>query len=74
MDDIGPERWEFTEELLQLLWVLEETVRLQPEGAALLEEVCRGPLFTVRELPTPSAAERLAPVVPKPMAQASFEV
>ena len=74
LDDIGPERWEFTEELLQLLWVLEETVRLQPLGAALLEEVCTGPLFTVQELPTPSAAERRAPVVPKPMAQASFEV
>ena len=27
LDDIRPERWDFTEELLELLWVLEETVR-----------------------------------------------
>lgn len=72
LDDIGPERWEFTEELLQLLWVLEETIRLQPEGAALLDEVCAGPLFTVDELPAPTDAERRPPVV-RPEAQASFE-
>ena len=51
LDAIGPERWEFTEELLELLWVLEETVRLQPEGAKLLEDVCAGPLFTQRSCP-----------------------
>ena len=56
-----PERWEFAEELLQLLWVLEETVRLQPEGAALLDEVCASELFTADELPTPTDAERQPP-------------
>ncbi len=73
LDAIGPERWEFTEELLELLWVLEETVRLQPEGAALLAEVCAGLLFTAAELPTPSKAEQRAPAAPGPLAQASFE-
>ena len=72
LDDIGPERWEFTEELLQLLWVLEETVRLEPEGAALLEEVCAGPLFTAAELPTPTDAERRPPAA-RSTAQASFD-
>ncbi len=72
LDDIGPERWEFTEELLQLLWVLEETVRLQPEGAALLDEVCAGPLFTADELPAPKDAERRPPQV-HATAQTSFE-
>ena len=73
LDAIGPERWEFTEELLELLWVLEETVRVQPEGTKLLEDVCAGPLFTATELPTPSEAERRAPAAPGPLAQASFE-
>ncbi len=73
LDAIGPERWTFTEELLALLWVLEETVRLQPEGAALLAEVCAGPLFTADELPTPSAAERRPPAAPGPQGQASFD-
>ena len=61
LDEIRPERWEFAEELLQLLWVLEETVRLQPDGAALLDEVCASELFTADELPTPTDAERLPP-------------
>ena len=61
LDQIRPERWEFTGELLALLWVLEETVRLEPEGAALLDEVCASELFTADELPTPTDAERLPP-------------
>ena len=61
LDDIRPERWEFSGELLELLWVLEETVRLQPEGATLLDEVCASDLFTADELPTPTDEERLPP-------------
>ena len=61
LDDIRPERWEFAGELLELLWVLEKTVGLQPEGAALLDEVCASELFTADELPTPTDAERQPP-------------
>ena len=61
LDAIRPERWEFAEELLQLLRVLEETIRLQPDGAALLDEVCASELFTADELPTPTDAERQPP-------------
>ena len=61
LDDIRPERWEFSGELLELLWVIEETIRLQPEGAALLDEVCASDLFTADELPAPTAEERLPP-------------
>ena len=61
LDDIRPERWTFGEELLELLWVLEGTLALEPEGAALLEEVCASPLFTADELPMPSATERKPP-------------
>ena len=61
LDEMRPERWEFTEELLELLWVLEATLKLQPRGAALLQEICDSPLFTKDELPTPSGEERQAP-------------
>ena len=61
LDEIRPERWEFTEELLELLWVLEATVGLQPEGTALLEEVCASELFSSDELPKPSDEERQPP-------------
>ncbi len=63
LDDIRPERWEFTEELLELLWVLEATLALQAEGEALLHEVCSSRLFTKHELPTPSSDERQPPKV-----------
>ena len=61
LDDIRPERWTFGEELLELLWVLEGTLALEPEGATLLDEVCASPLFTAAELPQPSPAERKPP-------------
>ena len=61
LDKIRPEHWEFTEELLELLWLLEATLVLQPEGAALLDEVCSSSLFTRDELPTPSSEERQSP-------------
>ena len=61
LDDIRPERWTFGEELLELLWVLEGTLALEPEGAQLLGEVCASPLFTAAELPQPSPAERKPP-------------
>lgn len=70
LDEIGPKRWDFTQELQELLWILESTIALQPEGAALLEEICAGPLFTAAELPSPSAAERRPPDVNA--AQAAF--
>ena len=61
LDEIRPERWEFTEELLELLWVLEATVSLHPEGTALLEEVCASDLFSRDELPSPTEKERQPP-------------
>lgn len=61
LDDIRPERWEFEGELLELLWVVEHTIALQPEGAALLDEVCASDVFSDLELPTPTDAERQPP-------------
>ena len=68
LDEIKPESWVFSEDLLELLWVLEATIALQPEGAALLEEVCESDLFTADELPMPTARERKPPDVPHPIA------
>ena len=63
LDDIRPERWEskMTEELLELLWVLEGTLDLQPEGERLLELACASDLFSQDELPVPTAQERQPP-------------
>ena len=61
LDEIRPARWDFTEELLELLWVLEHTIELQPEGAALLEEVCSSALVSDDELPKPTPEEREPP-------------
>ena len=61
LDKIRPERWDFTEELLELLWVLEATVDLEPEGAALFAEVCTSDVFSREELPSSSDEERQPP-------------
>ena len=61
LDRIRPARWDFTQELLELLWVLEATLAMRGEGEALLDRVCAGPLFSADDLPTPTKAERDAP-------------
>ena len=63
LDEIRPERWTFGEELLELLWLLEATVALEPEGATLLDEVCASPLFSADDLPIPTNEERKPPTV-----------
>ena len=61
LDEIRPAHWEFTEELLELLWVLEATLKMQEEGHALLGEVCSSTVFSQAELPTPASEERQSP-------------
>jgi len=65
LDDIRPERWTWTmtKELLELLWVLEGVLALEPEQDALLGEILASELFLAEELPTPTDAERRAPRV-----------
>ena len=58
LDEIRPERWEFTEQLLELLWVIEATLGLQPEGSSLLGKIYASDLFSMDELPKPSDQER----------------
>jgi hypothetical protein len=63
LDDIRPERWtmQMSQELLQLLWLLEHTLARYPMLSDLLNRVVSGPLFTAAELPVPDAAQRKPP-------------
>ena len=63
LDKIRPERWTFGEGLLELLWLLEATVALEPEGVTLIDEVCASPLFSAQDLPSPTNEERKPPNV-----------
>jgi hypothetical protein len=63
LDEIRPERWtvQMSQELLQLLWVLEHTLARYPDLAALLDRIIAGPLFGAGDLPRPDAAQRKPP-------------
>jgi hypothetical protein len=63
LDDIRPERWtaRMSDEFLELLWVLEATLAMEPDLAAALEKVVSGPCFAATDLQQPTAAERKAP-------------
>jgi hypothetical protein len=63
LDDIRPDRWtpQLTQELLELLWVLEATLGLHPALSDLLTRIVAGPVFGATDLPVPQEAERRAP-------------
>ena len=71
LDHIRPERWtsQFTTELLELLWVLEETLAVYPQQAELLEEVIAGDCFPADELPEAPEEMRKPP---KPLKKGLF--
>jgi hypothetical protein len=63
LDAIRPATWtaDLTQELLEVLWVLEATIEMQPQLNALLADLLAGPLFAAADLPQPTAAERRPP-------------
>lgn len=61
LDDIRPDRWTQTDELLCLLAILEHTVEVTPVAAELLEKIVSGPLFLAKDLPQPTDAQRKPP-------------
>ena len=61
LDDIRPALWQFDDELLQLLWVLDATIDRLPALGALFEELLKTEHFTATDFPTPSGAERQGP-------------
>ena len=62
LDEIRPVAWtaEMTQELLELLWVVEATIAAQSDLNTLLTEILAGPLFAAVDLPQPTDAERRA--------------
>ena len=67
LDEIRPREWpaEFTEELLELLWVLEHTIDMSSDLATFLEAVIQGEVLTAEDLPTPTENQRKAPEIPR---------
>ena len=63
LDDITPDSWppEFTSELLRLLHLLEETLEIYPQQAALLEQIIQGPLLNAAQLGAPPEDNRKPP-------------
>ncbi len=63
LDLVRPERWtaQMTQELLELLWVIEHTIAIYPNLETILEEIVQSDCFTKDELPTPTKAQRLPP-------------
>jgi len=63
LDEIRPERWtaRMSDEFLELLWVLEATLAMEPDLAAVLDKAVSGPCFAAVDLPQPTTAERKAP-------------
>ncbi len=58
LDEIRPETWEFDNELLDLLWVLDNTIDLLPEVNKSFEQVLKSPLFGIEDFPKPSKEEQ----------------
>jgi len=63
LDETVPSQWDkdLSEELLELIWVLEQTLAIHPDQSRLLEDVLGGGLFETGELPTPGEEERQPP-------------
>ena len=66
LDDIRPATWpaRFTEELLELLWVLAATVETYPQQEELLAAVVNGPSIDIGELPPIPEGMRQPPPPP----------
>jgi len=58
LDKIRPAAWQFDEELLDLLWVLEHTVDLWPSLAQALNDILAGDQFAASDFPEPRPEER----------------
>ncbi|MEB3160631.1 MAG: type ISP restriction/modification enzyme [Synechocystis sp.] len=60
LDDIRPQNWQFDDELLDLLWVLDSTIDLYPELSTLFYTVLESSLFLASNFPQPTQLERTA--------------
>ena len=58
LDQIRPTRWTQTNELLNLLTILDHTVQITPTAAALLNDILASPLIPAADLPDPTPDQR----------------
>ena len=61
LDDIRPTNWTQSKELLLVLSIIEHTIEVTPQAAALLDQIVKGSLIPATDLPTPTPANRKAP-------------
>lgn len=63
LDDIRPGQWTatMTQELLEVIWVLEATIDRFADIESLLNSIIEGPTFAATELPSPGDEEREPP-------------
>lgn len=63
LDDIRPDHWtpQMTDEFLELLWVLEATLSMEPKLSAMLDKIATGPCFKAADLPAPTEEQREPP-------------
>lgn len=61
LDRVHAEHWEFDAELLELLWVVEYMVDVEPRAAELLDRVMAAPLVEVPGLDYPTDSEKAGP-------------
>ena len=63
LDKIRPQNWtpKMSQELLELLWVVEATLDLEPKLKDILDEIVASDLFLADELPKPTKAQRKSP-------------
>jgi hypothetical protein len=76
LDEIRPHTWpaEFTEELLELLWVLEHTVNMSSDLTTFLDSVLQSDLLSAEDLTQPTEAQRKAPDIPRSTATSSEQM
>jgi hypothetical protein len=67
LDEIRPREWpaQFTEELLELLWVIEHTVNMSADLTTFLEAVLQSNVLAAEDLPRPTEEQRRAPEIPR---------
>ena len=71
LDELRPQVWTaaMTQDLLHLLWLLENSFHLFADTETLLQQALAGELFTNSEVPTPSDREREEPNIESPNIQ-----
>jgi hypothetical protein len=67
LDNLRPDGWQFDDDLLRLLWVLESTIDMLPKLNKNLANIVDSEVWMAAELPTATAADR------KPLAEIEDE-